>query len=117
MSTTPVAGGRKGYKGLPMEGPLARWYARVTGRRTADHRAAAGLVAGHLPGGGDVLEVAPGPGYAAVELARLGPYRVVGLDVSRSFVRMAAANAAAAGVAVEFRQGDAAAMPFAAESF
>lgn len=33
-----------------------------------------------------VLEVAPGPGYFAVELAKLGRFHVTGLDVSRTFV-------------------------------
>jgi ubiquinone/menaquinone biosynthesis C-methylase UbiE len=99
-----------------MEGLLARWYARTTKGR-GDHRESAELVAAHLPGGGNVLEVAPGPGYMAIELARLGDYRVVGLDISRSFVEMAARNAQEAGVAVTFQQGDAACMPFETGSF
>jgi ubiquinone/menaquinone biosynthesis C-methylase UbiE len=82
-----------------------------------DYREAAAGVAARVPDGGSVLEVAPGPGYLAIELAKLGAYRVVGLDISHSFVRMAAENAARAGVAVAFRHGDAAAMPFEAESF
>jgi len=57
-----------------------------------------------------VLEVAPGPGYLGIELARAG-FRVTGLDISRSFVRIAAENAARAGVAVDFRHGNASAMP------
>src|SRR5262249_18453545 len=73
--------------------------------------------AGRLRVGADVLEVAPGPGYLAIELAKLGPYRVTGLDISRTFVRMAAENAARAGVQVAFRHGDTAAMPFDTDSF
>jgi 2-polyprenyl-3-methyl-5-hydroxy-6-metoxy-1,4-benzoquinol methylase len=34
-----------------------------------------------------VLEVAPGPGYLSIELARPGTYRIAGIDVSRTFVR------------------------------
>jgi ubiquinone/menaquinone biosynthesis C-methylase UbiE len=102
---------------MAMEGAIARWYARNTGKKPEGYREAAGLVAARLPGGGDVLEVAPGPGYLAVELARLGNYRVVGLDISRSFVEMARKNAADAGVAVTFEHGNAAQMPFAADSF
>jgi len=64
-----------------------------------------------------VLEVAPGPGYLAIALAQLGTYRVAGLDVSRTFVRMARENAARSRVEVDFRKEDAAAMPFAAEAF
>jgi ubiquinone/menaquinone biosynthesis C-methylase UbiE len=64
-----------------------------------------------------VLEVAPGPGYLAVELAKLGRYRITGLDISRSFVRMATEYAAREAVDVEFRQGDAASLPFPNETF
>lgn len=108
---------KKGYKGLGMEGMIARWYARNTGKDLAEFRQLAEALAARLPGGGDVLEVAPGPGYLAIELAKLGPYRVVGLDISHTFVRMAAENAAKAGVAVTFRRGNASEMPFAADSF
>jgi len=108
---------KKGYKGLGMEGAIARWYARNTGKDLGEFRQHAADLATRLPGGGDVLEVAPGPGYLAIELAKLGPYRVVGLDISHTFVRMAAENAAAAGVAVTFRHGNASEMPFAADSF
>jgi ubiquinone/menaquinone biosynthesis C-methylase UbiE len=108
---------KKGYKGLAMEGFIARWYARTTGKRMEEFTKLARDLAGKLPGGGSVLEVAPGPGYLAIELARLGAYRVVGLDISQSFVRMAAASAEQAGVEVVFRHGDAAAMPFEPDSF
>ena len=42
---------------------------------------------------------------------------MTGLDISRTFVEIATKNAATAGVTVEFRQGDAARMPFETESF
>jgi ubiquinone/menaquinone biosynthesis C-methylase UbiE len=113
MATTP----KKPYRGLPMEGFLARWYARNTGKDMASYRKSAESVAAQVAPGGSVLEVAPGPGYLAIELARLGPYRVVGLDISRSFVQMAAENAARAGVAVAFLHGNVAAMPFEPDSF
>jgi ubiquinone/menaquinone biosynthesis C-methylase UbiE len=102
-----------------MEGFVARWYARITGgeRQRDSYRASAGRVAARLASGAGVLEVAPGPGYLAIELARLGDYRVVGLDLSRSFVEMARRNAAAAGVAVTFEHGSASDMPFAADAF
>lgn len=54
-----------------------------------------------------MLEVAPGPGFLAIELAKLGSYHIVGLDVSKSFVRIATENATKAGVEVTFREGDA----------
>jgi ubiquinone/menaquinone biosynthesis C-methylase UbiE len=108
---------KKGYKGLPMEGFLARWYARNTARVMKEYEESAQSLAGRLTDGASVLEVAPGPGYLAVALAKLGPYRIVGLDISHSFVAMAAENARRAGVEVTFRQGDAARMPFEADSF
>jgi ubiquinone/menaquinone biosynthesis C-methylase UbiE len=107
----------KGYKGLGMEGFLARWYAKNTGKNRQNYREAAETVAGRLPGSGSVLEVAPGPGYLAIELAQLGSYRIVGLDVSHTFVEIARRNAQEAGVAVTFEQGNASAMPFEPDSF
>src|SRR5262245_15107163 len=108
---------RTAYRGLPLEGLLARWYARITAGRLDEFRDTARELAARLPRAGRVLEVAPGPGYLAIELAKLGDFRIVGLDISRSFVRMATDNAARAGVTAEFRLGDAAAMPFDADSF
>ncbi|HYR47493.1 MAG TPA: class I SAM-dependent methyltransferase, partial [Candidatus Polarisedimenticolia bacterium] len=64
-----------------------------------------------------VLEVAPGPGYLAVEMARPGRLQVTGLDISSTFVEIARERAREAGVKVEFRQGDVARMPFETGSF
>ena len=108
---------KKAYKGLAMEGFIARWYARNTGKHKESYRQSAEIVAGQVAFGASVLEVAPGPGYLAIDLAKLGNYRVVGLDISQSFVEMARRNAADAGVAVTFEQGNASAMPFAPDSF
>ena len=74
-------------------------------------------IAEQVPPGGSVLEVAPGPGYFAIELARLGGRHVTGLDISHTFVDIARRGAAEAGVDVEFHQGNVAAMPFPADSF
>jgi ubiquinone/menaquinone biosynthesis C-methylase UbiE len=112
-----VAIQKKPYKGLGMEGFLARWYAKTTGKDLAELRRLAESLASRLTPGSRILEVAPGPGYLAIELARLGDYRVVGLDISKTFVRLATENAHKAGVQVAFHHGDAAAMPFDAESF
>jgi ubiquinone/menaquinone biosynthesis C-methylase UbiE len=95
----------------------ATWYAKNTAKLAEDFKACGRRIAEHLAPGARVLEVAPGPGYLAVELAKLGPYRITGLDISRSFVRMATDYAARPGVDVEFRQGDAAALPFADDTF
>jgi ubiquinone/menaquinone biosynthesis C-methylase UbiE len=114
MSTTVQ---KKAYKGWAMEGWVARWYARNTGTRMEQFRKEAQAIAHRLPSGAAVLEVAPGPGFLAIELAKLGPFRIVGLDISKSFVSMATENAARAGVGVTFREGNAAAMPLEPNSF
>jgi ubiquinone/menaquinone biosynthesis C-methylase UbiE len=106
----------KGYKGAGMEGRVAKWYAANTRKALDEFKALARQVAAGLKPGSRVLEVAPGPGYFAIELARLG-YRVDGLDISKSFVEIAARNAREASVEVAFRQGNASRMPFEIESF
>jgi ubiquinone/menaquinone biosynthesis C-methylase UbiE len=108
---------KRAYKGIALEGFLARWYARTTGKHKESYRESAEMVASQVANGGSVLEVAPGPGYLAIELAKLGDFRIVGLDISQSFVEMARQNAREAVVAVTFEQGNAACMPFALESF
>lgn len=110
---------QKGYKGLAMEGVVARWYARIrrSGSQIQEWRKQAAHLTGGLPDGADVLEVAPGPGYFAIELARLGRLHVTGLDISHTFVALARENARQAGVSVDFQQGNASSMPFADGSF
>src|SRR4030088_1316115 len=106
-------------KGPEMEGPVARWYARVRGSKSqieASRKQPLQLTSG-LPAGARVLEVAPGPGYLAIEMARPGHLRVTGLDISRTFRQIAGEKARTAGVSVSLCHGDAARMPFEAESF
>jgi ubiquinone/menaquinone biosynthesis C-methylase UbiE len=107
----------KGYKGFGMEGLTARWYASLTRKALGEFKVLARRVAEQVPPGSQVLEVAPGPGYFAIELAKLGGYRVVGLDISRTFVEIARRNAREAGVDADFRQGNVARMPFPDGSF
>jgi ubiquinone/menaquinone biosynthesis C-methylase UbiE len=107
----------KPFKGHGMEGPVARWYASLTEKSLDDFKALARRVASDIPAESRVLEVAPGPGYFAIELAKLSSYKITGLDISQTFVEIARANAAKENVAVEFRRGNASAMPFASESF
>jgi ubiquinone/menaquinone biosynthesis C-methylase UbiE len=111
MSTT------KAYKGLPMEGLIASWYARTTRKDMKRHAQMARELIHRLPAGADVLEIAPGPGYFCVELAGLGSFHITGLDISRSFVQMARENARKAGLDINFQEGNASAMPFADASF
>ena len=107
------------FKGPEMEGVVARWYAgiRNSGSQVAEYRKQAARLTADLAAGAAVLEVAPGPGYLAIEMARNGRIHVTGLDISRTFVEIAGANAVKEGVGADFRQGDAAQMPFGTESF
>ena len=54
---------------------MATWYAKSTANSMEEFRKLARRIAGELPEGGSVLEIAPGPGYFCVELAKLGPRR------------------------------------------
>jgi ubiquinone/menaquinone biosynthesis C-methylase UbiE len=107
----------KGYKGIGMDGPIATWYAKITEKDMEEYKDNAKLVAGRVSEGSAILEVAPGPGYIAIELATLGHYKIVGLDISEKFVEIAQKKAQEAGVEVDFRHGNAAHMPFDEGSF
>ena len=112
-SSTPT----KGYKGLSMEGPIATWYAKTTRNDMQRHKGMAAKMAEKIPAGGRVLEIAPGPGYWCIELARRGNYQITGLDISKTFIEIAQKNAAEAGLKIEFRLGNASEMPFEDNSF
>ncbi len=107
---------RKAYKGMAMEGMIARWYAKNT-RQGREFDVLAKRVSEIVPAGSRVLEVAPGPGFLAVEIAKTGKYQVAGVDISRTFVEIERANAQEAGVEIDFRLGDAANLPFEDASF
>jgi ubiquinone/menaquinone biosynthesis C-methylase UbiE len=113
----PAVQQKKPYKGIGMEGLIAKWYSTNRGKSLEPFRKTAREIADQLPSGAAVLEVAPGPGFLAIELAKLGPYHIVGLDISRSLVRIATQNAKKAGVDVAFRVGNASAMPLDSDSF
>jgi ubiquinone/menaquinone biosynthesis C-methylase UbiE len=107
----------KGYKGMGMEGRIATWYAKNTANDMPEFQRLAERVTGSTPAGSRILELAPGPGYLAIEIAKRGPYAITGLDISRTFVEIATANARRASVKIDFQRGNASAMPFADETF
>ncbi len=107
----------KAYRGLGMEGSIAKWYASLTRKSLEEFKRLARRTAERIPPQSNVLEVAPGPGYFAIELAKLGDYQITGLDISETFVKIASANAVKEGMRVDFRQGNAAKMPFADDVF
>lgn len=107
----------KAYKGLPMEGLIASWYAKTTFKDLNRHKLMAKQLVEKIPANGSVLEIAPGPGYFCIELAKLGHFQITGLDISKSFVAIARRNAADAGLPIDFREGNASAMPFPNNTF
>lgn len=100
-----------------MEGIIASWYAKTTVRDINRHKLAAARVARIFLPGSSVLEIAPGPGYFCIELAKLGNYRITGLDISQTFIEICRRNAAEAGTPVEFKLGNASDIPFETGSF
>jgi ubiquinone/menaquinone biosynthesis C-methylase UbiE len=105
-------------KDISIEGMAARWYDKNTRKhRLEEMKGYAKEVAKHIRNGSSVLEVAPGPGYLAIELAKMGKFNIVGLDISRDFVEIARRNAKEAGIEVEFRQGNVSDIPFPDNTF
>jgi ubiquinone/menaquinone biosynthesis C-methylase UbiE len=107
----------KAHKGVGMEGFIAAWYARQTAKDLDEFKGIARRIAAHIGPGARVLEIAPGPGYLAIELVRLTGCRLVGVDISHTFVRIAGENARKEGLRIDFEQGEAADLPFPAEQF
>jgi ubiquinone/menaquinone biosynthesis C-methylase UbiE len=75
-----------------------------------------------VPPGGKVLDIGTGPGFVAIEVARLlqgTGCKVVGMDLSIAMLALAAENAAKKGLngTLTWREGDAKAMPFNDKEF
>src|SRR5512143_1524634 len=107
----------KDYIGIAMEGPIATWYTKTVQKDINDYVQGAKAIAARIPIGSTVLEVAPGPGYLSIELAKLGQYTITGLEISKTFVEIAQQKAREAGVPIDFRQGSVQRMPFTANTF
>lgn len=110
MEYQQTAAAQKAYKGMGMEGAVARWYGRITRKDTPAIQALAARIAAAVASGAKVLEVAPGPGFLSIELAKRG-LEVRAVDISETFVDMARRNAVLAGVQARFEVGNAAALP------
>lgn len=100
----------KAYKGMGMEGGIARWYDKTTRKDMSAVRELAAKIAAMMPAGGKVLEIAPGPGFLSIELAKRG-LEVRAVDISKTMVEIARTNAQADGVQVSFGLGNAAELP------
>jgi ubiquinone/menaquinone biosynthesis C-methylase UbiE len=102
----------KAYKGMGMEGSIARWYDKTTRKDMPEIKSLAARIAAYVPPAASVLEIAPGPGFLSIELARRG-LNVQAFDISKTFVEIARRNAQTDGVDsnIQFKQGNASALP------
>jgi len=107
----------RGYKGVGMEGKIATWYAKNTAKDIAEFQLLADRLTKEVPAGSRILEIAPGPGYLSIELAKRGQFEITGLDISKTFVGIAKENARKSSVKVNFQRGNASAMPFTDNTF
>ena len=106
------------FKDLGIDGKKARQYDQFSREyRMGDFKEYASLAAPHVGQGGSVLDVATGPGYFCTELAKLGNFKIIGLDISNDLMGIARTNARKAGVEVDFQRGNASAMQFPDEVF
>jgi ubiquinone/menaquinone biosynthesis C-methylase UbiE len=98
----------------------ARRYSQAMRNRLVQHeyrRLAREVVKMGVPPGGKVLDVGTGPGFVAIEIARLlrgSGCQVVGLDLSQAMLTVAVQNERREGLTgmLTWREGDAKAMPF-----
>ncbi len=103
----------KGYKGKGMDGFIARWYDKNARKNLMwQYKEWSDRLLKLIPKTNKILEVAPGPGYLAIELAKSGVSDISGLEISETFIGIAEENSSAEGVNVKFIQGSASDMPF-----
>ena len=108
----------RSFGDLGINGIAARWYGGNSRKhRIREMRGFAEEVTRHVRDGSSILEIAPGPGYLFIELAKMGYYNLFGMDISRDFVDIARRNAEEAGVKIDFRQGNVSDIPFPDNSF
>lgn len=70
----------------------------------------------NIPAGAKVLDIASGAGQTAIPLARHG-VQVTGIDIASNLVEIARKRAQAEGLAIQFDEGDAEALPYEDASF
>jgi len=100
-----------------MEGVTAKWYSSLTRKALDEFVALARRVAEKTLARKPIAGIRAGAGILRDRTGEIGGYRITAIDISQTFVEIAGRNALEAGVAVDFRHGDAAHMPFEPESF
>ena len=112
----PIMKNKRKKKDIGINGRMAKWYDKNTrNSRLNEMREYADIIRGHAKAGAKILEIAPGPGYLSIELAKSG-FDVTGVEISEDFVVIEKRNAEEAGVNVNFKQGNASALPLQDES-
>jgi len=92
-------------KDVGIYGLVAKWYDKHTLKsRLAEIQGYADEVTSCVSSNANILEVAPGPGYLSIELARRG-FNITGVEISPDFVKIARRNAQEANVKVDFIEG------------
>jgi len=100
-----------------MNGFIGKLYAKSVENIYEDYAERATRIKKVITGKTNILEVASGPGYLSIELAKDPDYNVTGLDISETLVQIANNRAKEKYVAVNFFVGNASNMPFAEEQF
>jgi ubiquinone/menaquinone biosynthesis C-methylase UbiE len=105
-------------KDLGITGWFTRWYDKNTREnRIGEMQEYAKETQKHLTDNANVLEVAPGPGYFSIELAKIGNCNITGMDISADFIKICKANAQRENVKINFVQGNVSAMSFEDNTF
>jgi ubiquinone/menaquinone biosynthesis C-methylase UbiE len=106
------------FKDLGITGSFTKWYDKNTREtRLNEMREYAKEVARYIKDGANVLEIAPGPGYMSIELAKMGNFNITGMDISPDFVEICKINAKRENVNVTFLEGNVSAMKFEENTF
>ena len=101
------------FKDLGIKGAFSKWYDKNTReKRLGEMQEYAKEVKKYLTENANVLEVAPGPGYFSIELAKMENYKITGIDISADFINICKINAQRENVNINFVQGNVSAMPF-----
>jgi len=106
------------FRDLGITGSFTRWYDKNTREtRMAEMQEYANEVSKHVKDGANILEIAPGPGYMSIQLAKMGNFNITGMDISPDMVEICKTNAKNENVNVTFLEGNVSAMPFGENTF
>ncbi|WP_256941311.1 class I SAM-dependent methyltransferase [Bacillus sp. EAC] len=104
-------------KDVGIYGLTAKWYDKNSRKsRMKQMQEYANEISTLVENGASILEVAPGPGYLSIELAKKG-FNVTGVELSQDFVVIEKNNAKEANVSVDFKEGNASNLPCEDNSF